>query len=99
MGMMKEFFGDNSLTDDKYIALNMLGAGKASAAAYLAATLESATPELRHLYSGFCTAITQSHEAMTALSIERGWYSAYGEPQNTLKEVVHDSMKIIEPHA
>ena len=65
MGLMNNFFGVNSLTDDKYIALNMPGAAKASAAAYLAATLESATPELRHLYSGFCTAITQSHEALT----------------------------------
>jgi len=99
MGMMKNFFGDDSLTDDKYIALNLLGGGKASAAAYLSATLESATPELRHLYSGFCTSITQSHEALTALAIEKGWYSAYGEPKTTLKEVVHDSMKITQSHA
>ncbi len=99
MRMMKNLFGDDSLTDDKYIALGMLGSDKAAASAYLAATLESATPELRHLYSGFCTAITQSHETLTALAIERGWYSAYGEPKTTLKEVVHDSMKVTQPHA
>ncbi|PKM83330.1 MAG: spore coat protein [Firmicutes bacterium HGW-Firmicutes-14] len=99
MGMMKNFFGDDSLTDDKYVALNMLGSGKASATAYLSATLESATPEIRHLYSNFCTQLTQSHEALTALAIERGWYSAYGEPKSSLEEVVHDSMKIIESHA
>jgi spore coat protein CotF len=99
MGMMREFFGDDSLTDDKYIALSMLAGGKASASAYLAATLESATPELRHLYSSFCTAITQSHEAMTALAIERGWYPAYGEPEHTLKEAVHDSLKLTDTHA
>ena len=99
MRMMKNLFGDDSLTDDKYIALNMLGSAKASASAYLSAALESATPELRHLYSGFCTAITQAHETQTALAIERGWYSAYGEPKTTLKEAVHDSMKITQPHA
>lgn len=99
MEIMKNFFGDDSLTDDKYIALNMLGSGKASATAYLSATLESATPEIRHLYSNFCTQVTQSHEALTALTIERGWYPAYGEPKSTLKDVVHDSMKITQPHA
>lgn len=99
MGGMKNFFGNDSLTDDKYISLSMLGGAKASAAAYLAATLESATPEIRHLYSGFCTQITQSHEAMTNLAIERGWYQAYGDPKNQLQEVVADSTKVITPNA
>lgn len=99
MGMMKNFFGDDSLTDDKYIALNMLGGGKASATAYLAAALESATPEIRHLYSNFSTQQAQAHEALTALAIERGWYSAYGELKTSLEEVVHDSMKVIQPHS
>lgn len=99
MGMMKNLFGDDSLTDDKYIALNLLGSSKASATAYLSATLESATPELRHLYSGFCTAVTQSHETLTALAIERGWYSAYGEPKTTLQEAVHDSLKVTQHQA
>ena len=99
MGTMKDFFGNNSLTDDKYIGLSMLGGAKASASAYLMATLESATPEIRHLYSGFCTQITQSHEAMTNLAIERGWYQAYGDPKSQLQEVVSDSTKVISKHA
>jgi len=99
MGGIKDFFGNDSLTDDKYIALSMLGSGKASAAAYLAATLESATPEVRHLFSGFCTQITQSHEALTNLAIERGWYQAYGEPKRQLHEVASDSTKVISQHS
>ena len=77
----------------------MLGSGKAAATAYLMATLESATPEVRHLFSGFCTQITQSHEAMTNLAIERGWYQAYGDPKSQLHEVVADSTKVISKHA
>ncbi|MGI6686372.1 MAG: spore coat protein [Bacillota bacterium] len=99
MGGIKDFFGNDSLTDDKYVALNMLGSGKASASAYFMATLESATPEVRHLFSNFCTQITQSHEAMTNLAVERGWYHAYGEPKSQLQEVASNSTKIISKHA
>jgi len=99
MGVMKDFFGNDSLTDDKYVALNMMGSAKASASGYLMATLESATPEVRHLFSGFCTQITQSHEAMTDLAIERGWYQAYGDPKSQLQETASDSTKVITPHS
>jgi spore coat protein CotF len=91
--------GKDSLTDDKYIALTMLGGSKASAAAYLAATLESATPEIRQLYSGFCTQITQGQEALTNMAIENGWYHAYGQPVDQLTKAVSDSMKVIGTNA
>lgn len=91
--------GQNSLTDDKHFALNMLAGSKASAAAYLAATLESATPEIRHLYSGFCTQITQGQEALSNLCIEKGWYHAYGQPVDQLKQSISDSMKVISTNA
>ena len=99
MGAMKDFFGNDSLTDDKYVALSIMGNSKAAASGYLMATLESATPEVRHLFSGFCTQITQSHEALTNLAIERGWYQAYGDPKSQLTEVVTDSTKVISKHA
>jgi len=99
LGPMKDLFGNNSLTDDKYVALSMMGSSKASASGYLMATLESATPEVRHLFSGFCTQITQSHEALTNLAIERGWYQAYGDPKSQLQEVVSDSTKVTSKHA
>lgn len=99
MGLMKNFFGDDSLTDDKYLALSMMGSAKFAAASYLAATLEAATPEIRHLYSGFCTQITQAHEGMTSLAVQKGWYSAYGEPKAQLQEVIKDSMKVISTNA
>ncbi|MGI6711163.1 MAG: spore coat protein [Bacillota bacterium] len=99
MGAMKDFFGNDSLTDDKHVALSMLGSSKVAASAYLMAALESATPEVRHLFSGFCTQITQSHEALTNLAIERGWYQAYGDPKDQLEKVVTDSTKVISKHA
>ena len=94
-----EIIGKDSLTDDKHFALSMLGSSKASAQAYLAATLESATPEIRHLYSNFCTQSTQAHEALTALCIKNGWYHAYGQPVDQLKESINDSLKVISPDA
>lgn len=99
MRIMKNFFGNDSLTDDKYVALTMIGGAKSSASAYLLATLESATPEVRNLFSGFCTQITQSHEAITNLAIEKGWYHAYGDPKSQLQEIVADSTKVISPNA
>jgi similar to spore coat protein len=99
MSAMRDFFGNDSLTDDKYVALSMLGSSKAAASGYLMATLESATPEVRHLFSSFCTQITQSHEALTNLVIDRGWYQAYGNPKSQLNEVVTDSQKIISQHS
>jgi len=99
VSIIKDFFGEDSLTDDKYMANTMLTSAKATATAYLAATLESATPELRHLYSGFCTQVTQSHESLTGLAITKGWYNAYGDPTGQLKEAVNDSLKVISPNA
>ena len=95
----EKLLGKDSLTDDKYLALSMLGASKASAQAYLTATLESATPEIRHLYFGFCTQITQAHEALTGLCVEKGWYHAYGQPVDQLKQAISDSVDVISPNA
>lgn len=99
MGFIKEFFGNDSLTDDKYMALNMLAASKGNATAYLLATLEAATPEIRHLYFGFCTQLTQAQETLTGLTIQRGWFNAYGEPKAQLKEVLQDSFKVASTQA
>ena len=96
---LKEFFGQESLTDDKYLALSMLASAKVGATGYLMASLESATPEIRHFYSNYCVQMGQAHEAFTALAIERGWYTAYGEPESQLRELVTDSMKFIQPQA
>lgn len=89
----------NLSTDDKYFALSMLSGSKTAALAYLAATLESATPEIRHLYSSFCTQITQGHEALTALCVQKNWYHAYGQPVDQLNQAITDSGNVISPNA
>ena len=80
---------------DKHFALSFLGGAKAGAVAYEAATLESATPEFRHLMSGFCTQMVMGHEALTALTVEKGWYHAYDDPKQQLEIAIADSMKVI----
>lgn len=99
MGLMKNFFGDDSLTDDKYLALSMLSSAKFTAASYLAATLAASTPEIRHLFSGFSTQVTQAHEVLMGLATQKGWYNVYGEPKSQLQEVIKDSMKVISTNA
>lgn len=68
------------------IANDMLAAAKAGAAAYLMASLESATPEIKNLFFTNVSQLAQDHAAMTDLALKKGWYKPYQSPDEQLKE-------------
>src|SRR5690606_13850802 len=63
--------------NDRVIANDALMGLKGGAVAYLGAILESATPEVRRMYSEYLTQLIMAHEAMTALAVKKGWYQPY----------------------
>lgn len=72
--------------NDQVIANDALMGLKGGAVAYLGATLESATPEVRRMYSEYLSQMVMAHEAMTGLAIKKGWYHPYITTDEQLKE-------------
>ncbi|HHY60642.1 MAG TPA: spore coat protein [Clostridia bacterium] len=71
--------------NDRVIANDALMGLKGGAVAYLGAILESATPEVRRMYSEYLTQLIMAHEAMTALAVKKGWYQPYLSPGEQLQ--------------
>jgi len=65
---------------DKTLAINSMFAAAAGAQAYFAAALQSVTPEVRALLSGFATQKALEHEAMNTYLMQKGWIKPYEEP-------------------
>ena len=72
--------------NDQVIANDTLMSLKGSATAFLGATLESSTPEIRRMYSEFLDQSIMAHEGMTALSIKKGWYKPYISPEEQIAQ-------------
>jgi len=90
--LMGSFF--SSATDkspDETIALTSMAGAAGAAAAYLGATLEATTPEVRRLFSEYCTQSVLGHEALTALSIAKNWYNPNAGPEQQLQTSVSKS--------
>ena len=94
--IIEQVFGmaDTKLTD-QVIANDALLGLKGVCTAYLGGTLESATPEVRRMWSEYLTQSVQAHEAMTALAIKKGWYNPYINPDEQLTEAFEQSEWII----
>jgi spore coat protein CotF len=86
---------ENAQQSDQVIANSALAAVKASAMAYLTATLESATPELRRLYGEYMAQSITGHESLIQLSVNKGWYKPYDAPENQLQASFSQSQQVI----
>jgi len=87
---------ENAQQADQVIANNELAAAKAGAMAYLAATLESATPELRRLYGEYMTQAIAGHEALIQLAVTKGWYKPYEAPEAQLQITFDQSQRVLQ---
>lgn len=85
--------------NDQVIANNALMSLKGFSAAYLGATLESATPEVRRMYSDFLTQCVTAHEGMTALAVKKGWYQPYLEPEEQISESYRQASWVLNTNA
>ncbi|MFT9497343.1 spore coat protein [Anaerosolibacter sp.] len=93
--LLNSLMGTNQM-DDQTIANDMLAGAKAAASAYLTATLESATPELRAMYGTSLNQIIGGHAAVTALAVKNEWYKPYDMPEQQLSETVYQSQTVID---
>lgn len=96
MSIMGDLFGN--ITDrsaDETIAVNSMGGIASSALAYLMATLEATTPEVRRLFSEYTTQSLLGHEAITAYVIKKGWVKPYSDPVDQLQTTLESSRSII----
>lgn len=97
MGMIiNNIVKGNTDINDEVIAGNMIGSAKSSADAYLTATMTSATPELRAIYTASLSQIIGGHSALTDLAINRGWVSPYDAPSNQLANTFSKSQTTVE---
>lgn len=76
---------------DQTIAYNSAAGAAVAAQAYLTAALTSTTPELRRLYSEYCSQLVMGHEAMMGLMINNNWLSPYDAPEKQLHSVIQQS--------
>lgn len=86
----------NKSMSNQAIANTMIAGAKAGAAAYLAATLECATPELRTLYGTALNQMVSGQGALAALAVNKGWYRPYDMPELQLSETFKQSEEIIK---
>lgn len=78
------------------IAMDMLSGTKAAAGAYLNAALESATPELKALYSSSVNEMLKAHSELTDLAVNKKWYKPYDRPEQQLADAYKQSVTICD---
>lgn len=96
--LLQSFLGmdDDIKINDQVIANDALMGAKGFAAAYLGATLESATPEVRRMYNEFLTQCVMAHEGLTALAIKKGWYNPYLAIEEQITETYKQSEWVLD---
>ncbi|MBU3090739.1 spore coat protein [Clostridium sp. CF011] len=75
---------NNTDINDEVIVGTMISSAKSAADAYLNATMTSATPELKAIYSSSLNQIIGGHSALTELAVNRKWASPYDAPAQQL---------------
>ncbi|MDF2674098.1 MAG: hypothetical protein K0R09_2366 [Clostridiales bacterium] len=81
---------------NEVIVMDMLSGTKAAASAYLTAALESATPELKAMYSSSVNEMLKAHSELTNLAVEKKWYKPYDKPEQQLADVYKQSVSICD---
>jgi len=93
---LNNWFGNNTNESaDSTIALNSISSTAGSASAYLLATLEATTPEVRRLFSEYTTQSVMANEAITELAINKNWMNPYQRPEKQLQDSINQSSNVI----
>jgi len=89
------FGGAADKSADETMAFNAMTASSGAAAAYLAATLEATTPEVRRLFGEYTTQCVMANEAAMALAVKKGWVNPYDAPTKQLQTSVQQSQNVL----
>lgn len=80
------FFKDMAdASADETLALSALGGAAASAGAYLNATLQATTPEVRRLFADYLNQTITGQEALIGLALKEGWIAPYENQENQIQ--------------
>lgn len=82
--------------DDKDVCLNMLSASKGSIAMLAAAITETTNPQFRQFLTTELTSAINSHFALSDMAIQKGWYNAFGTPEDQVLEVSNDMQNMMQ---
>ncbi|MBU3130377.1 spore coat protein [Clostridium tagluense] len=94
--IMDNIVKNNTDINDEVIVGNMIGSAKSAADAYLNATMTSATPELKAIYSSSLNQIIGGHSALTELAVNRKWVSPYDAPSQQLANTFSKSETTVQ---
>ncbi|NLG32892.1 MAG: spore coat protein [Syntrophomonadaceae bacterium] len=81
---------------DETLAYSSMASAAAGAGAYLAATLQSTTPELRSILNGFANQMVMEHEAMNKYVITKGWMNPYDDPSKQLQSTYSQANSVLK---
>lgn len=81
---------------NEVIANDMIAGSKAASQAYLNATLECATPELSRLFTKYMNQALETHEVVTDLAVQKGWYKPYESISGQLADTYKQSTSIVQ---
>jgi similar to spore coat protein len=76
----------NGQLTDKEIALDMLSSSKATVTSLAKTLTEATNPQIRETLRNQLTACLNSHYRLSDISITKGWFNAYAEPEQQLKQ-------------
>ncbi|HYH04654.1 MAG TPA: spore coat protein [Bacillota bacterium] len=96
MAILDNLFSERVGSDlNGVLAFNSMAAAATSANAYLIATLQSTTPEVRRLFGEYLTQSIMAHEGLTNLALKKGWINPYDSVDNQLKMVYQEAESLL----
>lgn len=81
---------------DETLAISAIGGAAASAGAYLSATLQATTPEVRRLFGEYLTQSIMAQENLVGLALKKGWMNPYDVPENQILVAYKHSQNVME---
>ena len=93
---ISKMFGEKAdQSADKTLAFAFMVAAAASAQAYFTAALQSTTPEVRALLSGFATQKALEHEGISGYLIQKGYFNPYDDSIHQLMAAEQQAQQVM----
>lgn len=96
---VSKMFGEKAdQSADKTLAFAFMAAAAASAQAYFTAALQSTTPEVRALLSGFATQNALEHEGINGYLMQKGYFNPYDDSIHQLMAAEQNAQAVMSRH-
>lgn len=80
---------------DETLIYSLMAATAAASTAYLTATLDASTPEVRRMLHDYTNQMVTHHEELTKLAVKKGWYLPYEAPLKQLQISYNNTQDVI----